>query len=326
MEITEEIAEQYMKASNWTIKENDGRIEGDFDSPDGQRRGIMFQPFNGISVALFDFNAKSIPSGPTSSDCGYSCQFNYCICGRIECVLDDNSYFYMTENELSVTCQNPGDEFFFPTNRYQGIDIFFNTDALAETQDPVLRSFELDFSKIPVLYFGKRNTFTAEANSKLKAVMEKLWSLYDDFSPFYARLYTLEFLHLFLSDKACIERHCTFYTRTQIEIAKKAEQLLTADLSKHIPARELAERFSVSETSLKNYFRNVFGQNISKYMRTLRMNKAAELLAETTLPVSEISIQSGYLKQGKFAAVFKAHTGMAPLEYRRSKKIESYQK
>lgn len=206
MEITEEIAEQYMKASNWTIKENDGRIEGDFDSPDGQRRGIMFQPFNGISVALFDFNAKSIPSGPTSSDCGYSCQFNYCICGRIECVLDDNSYFYMTENELSVTCQNPGDEFFFPTNRYQGIDIFFNTDALAETQDPVLRSFELDFSKIPVLYFGKRNTFTAEANSKLKAVMEKLWSLYDDFSPFYARLYTLEFLHLFLSDKACIER------------------------------------------------------------------------------------------------------------------------
>lgn len=104
---------------------------------------------------------------------------------------------------------------------------------------------------------------------------------------------------------------------------KKAEQLLTADLSKHISIKTLAEQFCVSETSLKNYFKNVYGMNISEYTRDLRINTAARLLSETTLSVAEISHQIGYAKQGKFAAAFKARTGMNPLEYRRNARCQA---
>ena len=86
---------------------------------------------------------------------------------------------------------------------------------------------------------------------------------------------------------------------------------------------ELAEYFSISETSLKNYFRGVYGQNISVYLREMRMNKAGELLASTRLSVAEIAAQVGYLNQSKFASVFKKHFGVSPLEYRRTRHLDS---
>lgn len=70
-----------------------------------------------------------------------------------------------------------------------------------------------------------------------------------------------------------------------------------SDLRQHHPAWELAEEFSISETSLKNYFRGVYGQNISVYLREIRMNKAGELLATARLSVAEIAEQVGYLNR-----------------------------
>lgn len=51
------------------------------------------------------------------------------------------------------------------------------------------------------------------------------------------------------------------------------------------------------------------------------MSIAEKLLAETKLPISEIALQIGYTKQGKFAEVFRQQFQMNPLEYRRSKKL-----
>ena len=47
---------------------------------------------------------------------------------------------------------------------------------------------------------------------------------------------------------------CTFFTETQVEIAKRVEKIITSDLRQHHPAWELAAQFSVSETSLKKLF------------------------------------------------------------------------
>ena len=97
---------------------------------------------------------------------------------------------------------------------------------------------------------------------------------------------------------------------------------MTADLKHHIPMKQIAQQFGVSETSLKNYFRGVYGKNVSDYLRDLRMSIAEKLLTETKLPISEIASQVGYTKQGKFAEVFRQQFQMNPLEYRRAKIIK----
>jgi len=67
---------------------------------------------------------------------------------------------------------------------------------------------------------------------------------------------------------------------------------------------------------------DVYGQNISSYLRETRMNAAAKLLADTQYPVAEISVRVGYSNQGKFAAAFREQFHMKPLEYRRQKRLE----
>ena len=100
-----------------------------------------------------------------------------------------------------------------------------------------------------------------------------------------------------------------YFTRSQVAIAREIREILCADLSQDHTARELAERFQVSETSLKNYFRGVFGENLTTFLREARMRRAAELLRDTELRVAEIAAQVGYENQSKFAAVFARQFG-----------------
>ena len=95
-----------------------------------------------------------------------------------------------------------------------------------------------------------------------------------------------------------------YFTSSQVAIARETRNILCADLSQNHTARELAERFQVAETSLKNYFRGVFGENLSTFLREARMRRAAELLQSSELRVAEIAAQVGYENQSKFAAVF----------------------
>ena len=150
-----------------------------------------------------------------------------------------------------------------------------------------------------------------------------MWDAADDPSDFTLKLCTFELLHHLMQQKPHPARLKGFFTETQVAIAKKAREILVSDLRRHYPIRLLAEQFSVSETSLKNYFRGVYGQNISTWLREIRMNEAARLLSDTKRPIAEISEQVGYSNQGKFAAVFKKQFGLSPLEYRRSKNLES---
>ena len=85
--------------------------------------------------------------------------------------------------------------------------------------------------------------------------------------------------------------------------------------------REFAALFSVSESSIKNYFTGVFGQSISQYTTRQRMLHAAKLLAETRLSVIEVAGRAGYANQSKFAAAFRREFGCAPLEYRRKNRL-----
>ena len=322
MNTLEKHAKQYTENSEWSMKTHNDYFEYTFDLPEGTSKSVIYNIFPGIQLIFFDIHAKTLPADPNSYVTLNICQFNYCISGRIESLLDDNTYFYLTENNWSVSRQNAGSASYFPTNSYQGINIFFDMHLLCNSDDSVLTAFGLDFSKLAEIYFKKRDTFLSEANQELKIIIEKIWGIFDAPSIFYARLYTLEFLHLFLSDQISGKGNITFYPRIQVDIAKKAEQLLTADLSKHIPIRQLAEQLSVSETSLKNYFKSVYGQNISDYMSSLRMNTASHLLIESTLSVAEIANRVGYTKQGKFAAVFKKQFGLNPLAYRRNACLE----
>lgn len=90
----------------------------------------------------------------------------------------------------------------------------------------------------------------------------------------------------------------TYFTRSQIAIVKEAETLILSDLFRRITAKELVDRFGVSESSFKFYVKGILGDSYLNYFRKKRIEKAAELLESATLKVIEIASIVGYENQG----------------------------
>lgn len=100
------------------------------------------------------------------------------------------------------------------------------------------------------------------------------------------------------------------------ELIEQVHELLTKDLRIHYPVEELSKIFHINTTTLKEEFRRTYGRPIATYMRTLRMQTAAEYLSSTSLGIGEIAEAVGYSSHSKFTAVFKKYSGMLPKAYR----------
>lgn len=236
-------------------------------------------------------------------------------------MLNNDSYVYITDHQLSLTERFAQEQYIYPGKHYHGMEFFIDLEALPQKSDFLKEQFAVDPTLLPQQFCPDGKTYIAPATRHVSRLFQELWQYEtaDGTRPAFERkLLSLQlFHHLLYSQSDASPAVCTFYTKSQAAIAKKAEAILTGDLQKHYPARELSARFGISETSLKNYFRGIYGQNISDYMREQRMKQAAKLLASTSESVSRISEQVGYLNQSKFAAVFKKQYGLSPLEYRR---------
>lgn len=78
----------------------------------------------------------------------------------------------------------------------------------------------------------------------------------------------------------------------------------------------LADMFHISVAYMSYLFKKELNQNFSDYLWTLRLAKAKELLADTELPIEEVSIRVGYSSLSGFRRKFKQDVGMTPTQYR----------
>ncbi len=272
-------------------------------------------------VCFFDICACEIPAN-SSSYYKDLMQFNYCVDGRIELALEDGFNVCLKEDDFCLSKQITKTPFFFPTKNYKGVTIYFDEKKFSLENAALLSLFELDFQNVSKKHLHKQNTVILQTNSELRNVIKTLWQNRENLSNFKLKHSALEIINILLNFKVSISEKRTYHTKTQAEIAKRAEKLLTKNISERIPIKTVAEKFGISETSLKNYFKAVFGENISEYLRKHRMEQASKMLKETKPSVGEISHLIGYTKQGKFAELFRKYYGHSPLEYRRAKFLE----
>jgi len=80
----------------------------------------------------------------------------------------------------------------------------------------------------------------------------------------------------------------------------------------------------VSQTQLKNSFRNYYGESVYKYIRSRKMQMAADQLAEGQFSVMEIAGMFGYENCSKFAAAFRGEYGVSPSSYRKQHRVRSF--
>ena len=88
---------------------------------------------------------------------------------------------------------------------------------------------------------------------------------------------------------------------------------LTAD---DLSQGAMAEMAGISRDYFSRIFKNVTGMNYSKWLNTIRLEKATELLSQNDMTLTEVAMLSGFQSIPSFNRVFRDEKGMAPGEYR----------
>lgn len=79
-----------------------------------------------------------------------------------------------------------------------------------------------------------------------------------------------------------------------------------------VTAAAIAEKAGLSDSRLSVAFKNAYHQTPPEMITRKRVLLAA------SLPVKDIAMECGYYDISSFNRRFKAHTGMAPLQYRQA--------
>lgn len=85
-----------------------------------------------------------------------------------------------------------------------------------------------------------------------------------------------------------------------------------------IQAVDIASAINIHSGYLHRIFKANTGTTIVEYLTRLRIDKAKMLLSHTDIPIIDISNYIGINSRQYFTYVFKRHTGITPLEFRRS--------
>ena len=102
-----------------------------------------------------------------------------------------------------------------------------------------------------------------------------------------------------------------------VEFFKDINKLIDDNLiSGDVSTSFLADRLRTSISTLNRRLKNMSGLTATVYIRNRRILMAKRLLETTDQPVSEIEVQCGFNTSGHFSRVFKAETGLSPVDYR----------
>jgi transcriptional regulator GlxA family with amidase domain len=102
------------------------------------------------------------------------------------------------------------------------------------------------------------------------------------------------------------------------ELVARAEQWMSAHLDRAIELTDVARALGCSERTLARHFVAATGLSPLRFVRRLRLETAARLLATTALAVAEVAGLVGYDDERAFRRAFLAHFGRSPIAHRRA--------
>lgn len=100
-------------------------------------------------------------------------------------------------------------------------------------------------------------------------------------------------------------------------IISKALRTMQEHLEDTLTIRQLTEAIDVSPRQLERHFREFLGESPLKVYRALRLDRARVLLAQTSLPLYEVSLASGFSNATLMKRWFIEKYGEQPLQVRR---------
>ena len=97
-----------------------------------------------------------------------------------------------------------------------------------------------------------------------------------------------------------------------------AKRYVEQHLGENISLSSVAEILYLSPAYFSRLFHRQAGCSFSEWLTQRRMDRARNLLRDTTMSVSEIAASIGFKEPNSFTRLFKKSEGVSPTEYRRA--------
>lgn len=104
-------------------------------------------------------------------------------------------------------------------------------------------------------------------------------------------------------------------TRQRLE---RARSLMHAEFAAPLDLDVVAREAYLSRFHFAREFRRQFDVTPHQYLTRRRIERAKDLLATTSLSVTEVCIAVGFTSLGSFSSLFQRHVGHSPNRYRRA--------
>ena len=209
--------------------------------------------------------------------------------------------------------------------RLSGVLLRMTAEAASIILDnarPLLGENVPDMQRVQNIMRSHRGCAVVDRFPWSMAVFDALHRLSEDELATYCTMKTAELMYLICRDASVLPLadNGKYFDSSQLEHARRAHDYMRENLSEPITIQSLSQHFKISPTALKESFRRVYGQPIHRYIRSVRLDRAAKLLTDTQLDIAEISGAVGYSSASQFTSAFKVRYGISPGQYRRSRK------
>jgi len=98
---------------------------------------------------------------------------------------------------------------------------------------------------------------------------------------------------------------------------RRAAELLRENLDGRIRLMEVARECALSVSHFARSFKETFGISTHQWLIRHRIEHAQDLLRQTTTPIVDIAMQSGFADQAAFTRTFRQVVGVSPGRWRR---------
>ena len=281
--------------------------------------GVMesWPVFPGMDLIWFDMSTDcdlTLPADPE-----HRLEILCCYEGRCEIQGGHRRYCYMEEGDLAVCSASPDIGLTgFPSGRFRGICIRINMNPETRDLPGILRNFSIH---LPDLYraAGRSGILPMTDCTAAKHIFAELREQHHQFRPDFLKLKIIELL-LVLSVPENAESDLSFPTLTgyQVSTVKEIRNFMVEHFDEHYTTMDLSARFHFSATSLKQWFRIIYGSSMYAYLKHCRMEIARALLLRTDYSVLQVALYVGYENRQKFSSAFRDEVGMTPKQYRLS--------
>ncbi|MGN0484633.1 MAG: helix-turn-helix domain-containing protein [Lachnospiraceae bacterium] len=303
------------------VAEGNGCKVIQFRNENGDGTMTFYDVFPGIGLIYNDFHMSGYQS-EYRPDAEQFC-IDHCREGRLEYPAKNDAYSYVEAGDLKFDCRlSHTGKFEMPLSHYHGITVAIDLNKAEKYLQEEGKGFPVDLRKLREKFCKDGHTTVIHDACSIEHIFGELYHVPEKIKIPYFKIKILElFLYLYALELPDSPKEKPYFYRTQVEKTKAIKQFLTEHLQEHVTQAELAKRFDLPITAMKQCFKSIYGMPIGSWMLQYRMNYAAEvLLANREISIAELAGEVGYDSPSKFAIAFRKVMGMSPTEYR-SRKI-----